>query len=332
MPVTQLSAFQTGLIRSSARVLSRRGPHASLLVLIYHRVLPACDPMLPSEPDATEFASILALLATNFNVLPLREAVTRLRSGTLPTRSVCITFDDGYANNFTVALPLLRERNLPATVFVAPGYLNGGCMFNDVIFEACRLAPQTIDLGDLGLGTFELLDAASRIRAAQCIVDQWKYLPLGERQRRTDQLSDRIGRPPPADLMMTDAQVEMMSRSGIEIGAHTMTHPILARVPEDEARSEIVRSRQRLEEITGTPVLSFAYPNGKPGRDYESAHVRMVQDAGFELAVSTSWGAATAQADAFQIPRIAPWDRSALRYAARMVNAYRQRTFDCVRS
>lgn len=327
--MSKLSTLESGLIRAGGTLLSRGGAQASLLVLIYHRVLPAPDPMLPSEPDAATFAQQMDLLAQNFVVLPLREGVARLRQGQLPARAVCITFDDGYANNFTVALPILRERALPATVFVAPAYLDGGCMFNDMIFEACRAAPEELDLADFGMGQLSLAGAPERIRAAQQIVDQWKYLPRQERQQRAEQLAERVGAAPHTGLMMTEQQVARMPHEGIEIGAHTMTHPILARTQPDEARDEIVRSRRRLEDIIGAPVFSFAYPNGKPGRDYAREHVNIVREAGFELAVSTSWGTATAQSDPFQIPRIAPWDRHPLRYAARMVNAYRERNFAC---
>lgn len=325
-----LSSIESGLIRATGQLLARRGARASLLVLIYHRVLAAPDAMLPSEPDAATFAQQMDLLAGNFVVLPLREGVARLRDGKLPARAVCITFDDGYANNYTVALPILRERGLPATVFVAPAYLDGGCMFNDTIFEACRTAPEQVDLSQFGLGPLALTDAASRIRAAQQIVDQWKYLPPVERRQRAEQFSMLVGAAPNTDLMMTADQVAQMPAHDIEIGAHTLTHPILARLPVDEAREEIVGSRRRLEDITGQPILSFAYPNGRPQRDYTREHVSAAREAGFELAVSTSWGAATAQSDPHQIPRIAPWDKSPLRYAARMVNAYRQREFACV--
>lgn len=324
-----LSTLGSGLVRAGGTLLSRGGARASLLVLIYHRVLAEPDPMLPSEPDATAFAGQMDVIAQNFVVLPLREAVARLQAGTLPSRAVCITFDDGYANNFTVAMPILAARQLPATVFVAAGYLDGGCMFNDMIYEACRAAPRELDLGEFGLGTLPLSETPDRLRTAQRIVDQWKYLPRGERLDRAQRLAERAGACLDKSLMMTTNQVALMSREGIEIGAHTMTHPILARAEAGEAREEIVQSRRRLEDITGAPVLSFAYPNGRPGRDYAREHVDAVRDAGFELAVSTSWGAATAQSDPFQIPRIAPWDRQPLRYAARMVNAYRERRFAC---
>jgi peptidoglycan/xylan/chitin deacetylase (PgdA/CDA1 family) len=327
MTMDTLSALESTLVRVAGTLLSRRGRAASLVVLIYHRVTNVADPMMPSEPDARRFAAQMSLLADNFIVLPLREGVQRLRAGTLPARAVCITFDDGYANNFTVAMPILQSRGLTATVFVAPAFLNGGCMFNDTVYEAIRQAPAQVDLRSHGLDQYALSDAAARINAAQSIILKLKHLPPAERRSRAHALAEHVGARVPADLMMTDEQVARMSASGIEIGAHTMTHPILAAIDAAAARTEINASKERLQEITGTPVRSFAYPNGKPGQDYHHEHVALAREAGFELAVSTTWGAATAAADPLQIPRIAPWDQSALRYAARLVSAYRDRQF-----
>src|SRR5687767_7700846 len=116
-----LSGVESLLMRMAGTMLSRGGTAGSLLILIYHRVLAQRDPMLPSEPTADEFAAQIDLLKQNFNVLPLLEAGERLKKGSLPPRAVCITFDDGYANNLEIAEPILSARNCPATVFVAPG-------------------------------------------------------------------------------------------------------------------------------------------------------------------------------------------------------------------
>jgi peptidoglycan/xylan/chitin deacetylase (PgdA/CDA1 family) len=324
----ELSTFESRLIRVAGRLLSRTGRAASLLVLIQHRVLPKPDPLLPGDPDAAFFASQVELLAQHFNVLPLREAVRRLRDGTLPARTVCITFDDGYADNCTVAAPILASRGVPATMFIATGYLNGGRMFNDTVMEALRRAPSgDLDLRALGLPRFELTDDAGRFRAASEIITGLKYLAPEERARRANEVAEHIGAPLPDDLMMKDAQVEQLAAMGFEIGAHTVNHPILTSVDETIAWSEIERSRHLLEDLTRAPVRSFAYPNGRPLQDYGRGHVELVRRAGFDVAVSTAWGAATAESDELQIPRIAPWDASARRYAARMLRAYRQRAF-----
>lgn len=322
--MNRLSSFQSFLLRNAASALSGRGERASLLVLIFHRVLAEADPLLPDEPDAAAFAAIADLLADHFKVLPLHEAGARLASGSLPDRALCITFDDGYANNLTLAEPLLSSRRLPATVFVATGYLNGGRMFNDTVIEALRRAGDELDLTDLGLGRFELRDAAARRGAIAAILPQLKYRPFDERRRAADSIAERVGAPLPGDLMMTDEQVHELHRRGIEIGAHTVNHPILAGVAADHARDELIGSKRRLEQITGAPVSTFAYPNGRPGQDYHATHARLAREAGFSLAVSTAWGAATRASDPFQLPRIAPWDRSAVRYGARLLKAFRE--------
>jgi len=319
-----LTPLQSALLRAAGTVTASLGA-SSLLVLIYHRVLPARDPLLPDEPDAAGFAAQLDVIGSLFNVLPLAEAVRKLRAGQLPARAVCITFDDGYANNCEVALPILKSRGMPATVFVAPGFLSGGRMFNDTVIEALRRAPAELDLTRDGFGRYELPDAAARVHAITAILPVLKYLPQAERIRRATMIAERVGADLPDDLMMTEEQVRRLHRGGITIGAHTVNHPILANVDDATARREIVESKARLEQMIGAPVTSFAYPNGGPARDYTGRDVVLAREAGFEVAVSTAWGAATAAADPLQLPRIAPWDRTALRFGVRMVRTQLER-------
>jgi peptidoglycan/xylan/chitin deacetylase (PgdA/CDA1 family) len=119
--------------------------------------------------------------------------------------------------------------------------------------------------------------------------------------------------------MMTSGQVRAMRRAGMQIGAHTVSHPILAKLSEHEARDEIQRGKHHLEDLLDEPITLFAYPNGKPGEDYAAQSVEIVKDLGFEAAVSTAWGASSAQTDHFQIPRFTPWDLSPWRFALRMM-------------
>ena len=322
MTVRTLNPVQSLLVRQVASVLSGSGPNAALLVLTYHRVLAAPDPMLTDEPDAEEFSRQLDLLGAHFNVLPLAEARDRLAAGTLPARAVCITFDDGYANNCEIAVPLLRQKGVPATVFVATGYLDGGRMFNDTVIESVRRSQAQLDLSPLGLGRYELKDWTARRQCVANILGQIKYLDPRERSHKAEQVAAAVGVDLPQDLMMTQAQVRRLADNGIEVGAHTVNHPILTRVSEEEARRELVESKARLEAITGRTVRFFAYPNGQPVRDYDSAHVRLARDAGFELAVATADGAVTRHSDAFQWPRISPWGGSVFRSALRMAVAF----------
>lgn len=290
-----------------------------LTVLIFHRVLSTFDPLRPDEPTAEEFEARMRWIGANFDVWPLSEAAAALMRGTLPKSVACITFDDGYADNHDVAMPILRRLGLTATFFVAVGYLDSGCMFNDAIIEAVRRANgPMLDLSAIQLGQHSLVTDDDRRRVINAILDRIKYLEPARRDEVAHRIVERLGAVLPGDLMMTSGQVAALHRAGMQIGAHTVTHPILAEVPIDVARDEIVRGRARLEEITAAPVRVFAYPNGRPLRDYRREHALLVRELGFEAAVSTAWGAARAGDDVFQVPRFTPWDKASWRFGLRL--------------
>ena len=317
-----LPAALATLLRAGAAALSPGGPRGSLLVLMYHRVLPEPDPLLPDEPDAARFAAQMRLVGSLCRIVSLSDAVQQLAAGTLPPRAAAITFDDGYVNNLEIAVPVLRELGLPATFYVATGFIEGDVMFNDVAIEAVRHAPAVLDLREAGLPRYELAGLEARRAAIDDLLPRIKYLDPAQRTRTTAVIAAAAGIEMPRGLMMDEVQLRQLARSGMEIGAHSVSHPILARLDPDAARREITAGKQRLERLAGQRVRSFAYPNGRPGRDYGPEHVAMVREAGFENAVSTAWGKTTRVSSRFEIPRIAPWDRSALRYGLRLLRCY----------
>lgn len=311
-------------------IMSPAGPRGRLSVLIFHRVLPVPDPLLGGVPDAARFDAICRWMREWFKVLPLNEAVPMLREGRLPASAAAITFDDGYADNHSVAVPILLHNRLAATFFVSPGYLDGGWMFNDSVVEFVRRAPgleldltQTV-LGDLGVRSVASLDARRRLVTA--LLPPLKTATRAVRDEFCAQLQNAAkvcNRP--GSLMMTSDQVAAIHREGMEVGAHTMGHPILAELDLASARREIVESRRVLQGITGGPIDLFAYPNGRPDADYLKSTVGLVKEAGFDAAFSTAWGAATQHSDPFQLPRFTPWDRTRLRFGVRMLGNLRIR-------
>jgi peptidoglycan/xylan/chitin deacetylase (PgdA/CDA1 family) len=272
-----------------------------LSILIYHRVLARPDPLLPSLPDIRRFDRQMALLKRCFHVLPLSEAIIQLEQERLPARAACITFDDGYADNAEYALPVLTRHGLSATFFIASGYLNGGQMWNDDVIDHVRHTVQ---------GT-----PAQQQRAIDELLLQLKYLPYEERLAAARKLA-----PPRWDqLMMRSDQVQELLAAGMEIGAHTHRHPILAAIPDDQAYADIAEGKAALEDITQTPVTLFAYPNGKPGRDYQQRHVDMIASLGFKAAVSTVAATAYAGSDPLQLPRFTPWEPDRPRFLLRLL-------------
>lgn len=291
-----------------------------LTIFAYHRVLPEPDLLRPGEVVAEAFEKQIHFLFRNFSVLPLREAASRLKQGNLPARACCITFDDGYADNLTVALPILEKYQLPATVFVATGYLDGQRMFNDAVIDIVAASPQAwLDLEELDLGRHRLESIDNRQAAITAILKRFRYRSPETREADLARMLDIAACGSlPEGTMLNRTQVKELAERGVEIGGHTVTHPILVAVSDERAQAEIVAGKQELEAITNKPVKVFAYPNGKPHSDYAARHVAMARSAGFELAVTTTNGVATPTTDIYQLPRFMPWGASMTKLAARM--------------
>lgn len=301
-------------------LMSPAGPRARLPVLIFHRVLPEPDPLFPDELHARRFDEVCGWLKSWFNVLPLDQAVARLKSGTLPARAACITFDDGYADNHHIALPILQRHGLSATFFIATGFLDGGRMWNDTIIETIRASKTPLlDFSSLGFGQYPVRTLDEKKDAIAALINQIKYRPVAERISITEQLAHLAQVQPPDDLMMTSHEVKAMRHAGMQIGAHTVSHPILARLTEEQARKEIGDSKIFLEQLLGERVGLFAYPNGKPGEDYIPQSVEVVRSLGFDAAVSTEWGASRTGDDLLQIRRFTPWDQTRLKFGSRLL-------------
>ena len=314
------------LLLSAVPALWSRAADRRLVVLNFHRVRSRRDPLFPGELDCGQFAAAMEMVARCFNCLPLDEALQRLESGrALPSRAMAITFDDGYADNLTEALPILQHYGLTATIFVASGFLDGGCMCNDEIVETLRaFTGEEIDLRPMGMGVIPWRTDEERRAGVVAVTEFLKYRTLAARRESLDILRDIVGTAKLPKLMLTSEQVRRLHSAGMGIGGHTVNHPILASVDDDTARREIGEDRERLTGIIGVAPKLFAYPNGKPGRDYGPQHVAMVRAAGYRGAVTTVWGVSSRGADLFQIPRSNPWDRQPVRYALRLAYNYGQ--------
>lgn len=312
----------TPLFRAAGRLVSPGGTKGKLTILTYHRVPPDIDPLLSSDQvDAQKFARHMAAISECFNVLPLPQALEHLERGTLPARALSITFDDGYQDNYTIALPILQQHGFKATFFVCSGYINDGLMFNDIIVEALRACESTeLDLNWLGLGQQPAHDMASKRGCAQKILSTVKYLPFKEREQACLRVWETAtsGKARPR-LMMNDEQIRQLAAQGMTIGGHTHTHPILNRIDLNSAREDIARNRQLLGALVGQEPLIFAYPNGRPVHDYGHEHVALLRELGYRFAVSTAWGVATKSCDRLQLPRFSPWDDNPKRLVLRLL-------------
>lgn len=308
--------------RPLVRACSGFGARKRLIILAYHRVTEEPDSVWPWEPDRLTFRSHVKFLSENCVLMPVTEAVTKLDEGTLPASAACITFDDGYADNHDVAAEELLKYRVPATFFIATGYLNGGIMWNDRIVEAFRhFKPGRIDLGDAG--QFLIDSNTDRSILALEAIKKIRYRNFKDREDISIDVMKRCEIDCRMNLMMTDEMVISLHNSGMEIGAHTVVHPILSEMGKQEAKGEIERSKEYLERIIGSKVTSFAYPNGQYGKDFSSRDVELVRAAGFEVAVATNWGAATTKSPTLALPRVGILGNKTLSLAFQVCKSYR---------
>ncbi|HMO46572.1 MAG TPA: polysaccharide deacetylase family protein [Rubrivivax sp.] len=310
------------LVRAAGRVLGGRD---RLSVIALHSIRKAPDPLFPAELDVAAFDRLVAHLAGNYSVMRLGDGFEALRSGRLPPRALVITFDDGYADNATLALPVLRRRGVAATFFVATGFLDGGLMWNDSVIECLRRSTRpSVDLSSFGLREARLGSMDDRRAAIDALLPVIKYQTLAVRREMLARLQALCGDPElPRTLMMTSTQVRELAAAGMEIGAHTVNHPILACEMLATVQAEVAESRRELQALTGQSVDVFAFPNGRPGKDYRREHVQVLRDQGFRCAVSTAHGIAAPGDDPLQLPRFTPWDRSFWRWSMRLLHAQR---------
>ena len=224
----------TGL-KGLATLTSNRREQGKLLILIYHRVLDGPDFMRPTEVDRTQFDWQMELVANYFNPLSLDNGLTLMAEGKLPPRAVCITFDDGYADNLTNAVPILKKHNLTATFFIATGFLNGGRMWNDTVIEALRNSEgDRLNLTALGLKNYDISSQVAKKESAEAILTAIKHLPPQERLNKAEQIGVEA-KSLPNNLMLTTQQLQELAQSGMEIGGHTVTHPILSTLNKEQA-------------------------------------------------------------------------------------------------
>jgi peptidoglycan/xylan/chitin deacetylase (PgdA/CDA1 family) len=298
---------------------------------MYHRVTEVDSDPWSLCVSPQHFAEHLEVLKQYSHPLRLAQMTQAMQAGKLPGRSVAITFDDGYADNLHQAKPVLERYDIPATIFLAAGYLGQEKEFwwdeLDKLVLLPGTLPPTLELEirgqsyawDLGTEAYYSQEAFDCHRSWRVMTDSaptsrqtlyaslWERLqPLyeEERQKALATLRDWAGTSETgrsSHRPLTLAEVAAMDEGGlIELGAHTVNHPALANISTSVQQEEIQQSKARLEDILGHPVHSFAYPYGS----FNEQTPGLVQAAGFARACSTITETVYARTNPFLLPRI----------------------------
>ncbi len=290
-----------------------------LSILIYHQVFEQKDELRSSEPDAKEFHWQMELIRKYMTPLSLSEAIAHIKADTLPRNAVCISFDDGYINNLTIAAPILKSLSIPATVFISTSFIEGKNMWNDRLIDLIAEVSGEMKLSALDLKPVHLDTTEKKVQLIGELIGSIKYRDKEERSQIIDALYDENGVQERPRKMMDEMQIKQLHSYNIDVGAHTVDHPILKSHDEAEQKRQIVQSKVTLEGILGQEVIGFAYPNGKLGVDYDETSKSLVASSGFQYAVSTDWGFSTKETNPYKLLRFTPWDKKPLKFHFRLV-------------
>lgn len=294
--------LQTGrLLRSK---LTRHGT-----ILGYHRVNSlSWDPFHICVSE-NHFAEHLEVLHEQANVVSLHDLAEARAHGDIPPRSVAITFDDGYDDYRTAALPLLKQANFPSTIFIATGFLGRSFWWDTLATLVSQLDPTDALILESGKSRYEWLpDSEVRLPDRNTLLHELYgfLLPLGIDTCLDclQQLAESSGisiSSKSEDLAMSKASVSQLAADDLaEIGCHTVSHPMLAMLPADTQRTEIIQSKKTLEQLTGQPVNSFSFPNGS----VSAALFRLVEECGFTHACASHGDVVWRNSNPFCLPRI----------------------------
>jgi len=296
-------------------LLEHFGRWPGVLALNYHRVgNPDSQPWDRTlwSANAEDLDRQLATLAGHAEVIDPSEVFEAMRAGR--GRRVLITFDDGYRDNFEIAFPLLRKHGLRATFFLATGFLDHprAAWWDEIAWIVRRANGEALRTtrssdGDLLPAGFTL--AGDDDASIRDLVARYKTLPSGDGERFLEQLaratgSGRCGARDAEGLWMTWEMARQIHGAGMSIGGHTVTHPVLARLPRERQREEIAICARRLAEELQVQMKWFAYPVGD--RDaFTRTTQEILRDCGVELAFSFYGGfARPSRWNPLDMPRI----------------------------
>jgi peptidoglycan/xylan/chitin deacetylase (PgdA/CDA1 family) len=301
---------RTGLLRLLERVAA---PRPGLVVFTYHRIAdPGADPFYDPVISATpaSFRAQVDWLSRNVRILTLSEAIERITSPA-PWRepAALVTFDDGYRDNFEIAVAILRDRGVPATFFLPTAFLESprlpwwdevACIIKQTRVRRLDVPPISIDL-----------DAGPRTSAIRAVIDGFLGGAIGDEPRFLEALAERAEVPVDHEAMaralFTDwDQVRRLTGpgTGLSVGSHGHSHRKLAGLDSDSQRRELVESKRIIEDRLGREVAALAYPYGWPG-SYTAETKALAAGAGYRAGFAALEGVnRQGTLDRFEIRRL----------------------------
>lgn len=277
----------------------------SLTILLYHGVAPRqVDGIYnyrKKNIDTESFKRHLSYLSRHYTIITLEEAVDALtQNQPLPKYPLVITFDDGYQNNLQHAAPILQHHAVPATIFLATNFID-------------KKEPLWVDRLEYAInygGPYKNLTLKEKTALDATLREKFKQIPDADREKSLDEFETAAGcalgtfenEQASHYAPLTWEEVSKAKQNNITFGAHTESHPILTRLTEEEATSEIMNSFAILTGHTQHPSKVFAYPNGTR-EDFNDTIKSILKHNGFSAALTTISGQNTTKTDRFALHR-----------------------------
>jgi peptidoglycan/xylan/chitin deacetylase (PgdA/CDA1 family) len=298
-------------------IAAQSGRPGTWTILTYHRIVdgPGLDPFaLGMCVGRRHFATQLDFLASRFTIETVASVAARIARGEpVSSNTLSITIDDGYKDNIEVAAPMLLQRGIPASIYVATGGLEDGAPFWwDRVISAVNHTPRTgsVASAEFGLPADDValsLRASHRGATAEHLLETLWQLPHPEVLAAVERIERLLEPDRPATLLaprMAPDDIARLAAQGFEIGAHSVAHPNLTRLPSDEVALQMTHSRDRLATLTGGPVVGFVYPAGLTDASVTS----LARELGFGYALSSDTGVNRPSYDMYRLARIGPPD------------------------
>ena len=247
-----------------------------------------------------------------YSVLSLEQILSRIKDDTgLPKNCLAVTFDDGFADNYTFAYPILKKYNLLATIFLTVDCIETQTsLWFDQILSAFKATGKKRLVCPITETVFDVDSMEKKLHAAHIMLEQLKKQENAQRKKSIHAVLKELcissTETQSASNLLTWPRIEEMSRHNVTFGSHTMTHPILANLPVSELDWELATSQQVVEHKIGKAVRFFAYPNGKAQGFYETI-AQAVKQAGYKAPVTTVPEINTPATDPFAWGRYKPW-------------------------
>lgn len=272
-----------------------------LKILCYHRVINRADfDKIRTKGiyvEVSKFERQMKYLQKHYAPVSELEVISSVLYGKkLSPNAVWVTFDDGFKDNYTNAFPILKMYNIPATIFLTTGFVNGKTVScADYIALAMeKTTKMHINHPELGMMKIQTPAQKKTVRDKLWLLvrNRFRQKYLGRQRDYLTELISMFGVPIEGnfdDLFLSWEQASEMSQNGIHFGGHTVNHEILAALDANEIAEEIFKSNREIEERLKIKIKTFAYPRGKR-MHYNSACKKILRDNGVFLAVTTEFG------------------------------------------